>query len=217
MSGPPLAIYDLDGTLADTATDIAASLIRVISREVGLQPSPAQVIAAVGWGAPHLVRTVLGPEHQARSGEVLTAFRDDYRANLVVDSRPYPGIPALLGELHHRGWTQAVLTNKPGELSRALLRQLELDHWFAVAWGPEDVPRKKPSPQALQAVLEKFDVEPGDAVMIGDMETDIDCARAAGVRSILVTWSEFPRPAELAQRADAVAASVEELRSLLIP
>jgi len=213
---PSLVVFDLDGTLVDTAQDLADSLIRVVRRELGQERSPEQVITAVGWGARNLVRTVLGPAYEARTDEILAAFRADYRANLVVATRPYPGVPALLEALQERGVRQAVLTNKPGALSRELVRQLELDRRFEAVWGPEDVPRKKPAPEALWALLDHLQVRREDALMVGDMETDIDSARAAGVRSVLLTVSEFRRPPGLAARADAVVATVEELRALLL-
>lgn len=217
MSSAPLVVYDLDGTLADTAGDLASSVIRTVERELGFRPARGEVVSAVGWGARNLIQTVIGPAHADRTDAVLAAFRADYRAHLVVETGPYDGIPELLADVATAGGTQAVLTNKPGPLSRELVRRLGLDGHLAAVLGPEDVPAEKPAPGGLLALLERLGTRPDDAVMVGDMETDVDCARAAGVRAVLVTYSEFRRPADLSARADAVAGSVAALRALLLP
>ena len=211
-----LATFDLDGTLADTRHDIARSLTRVIEARGEAAPALSEVIAAIGWGAPKLVGTVLGPERQAMADEVLAAFREDYRANLVVETVVYEGIPALLRQLKQRGTRLAVATNKPGELTHQLLADLSLASYFDEVVAPEDVRRPKPAPDMLRRLLERTGIKPSETVMVGDMETDLDSARAAGVTSLLLTVSGFHRPPGLAERADLVAATVEEAASLLL-
>jgi len=211
-----LATFDLDGTLADTRYDIARSLTRVIAARGEQAPPLPDVIAAIGWGAPQLVRTVLGPRRRTMADEVLAAFREDYRANLVVDTVVYDGIPRLLRRLHERGATLAVATNKPGELTRQLLVDLSLAPYFAEVVAPEDVARPKPAPDMLRLLLERTGTDPSEAVMVGDMETDLESARAAGVTSLLLTVSGFHRPPDLATRADLVASTVNEAAHLLL-
>jgi len=210
-----LAIFDLDGTLADTRFDIARSLIRVMEARGLAAPPEAEVIAAIGWGAPRLVQTALGPERQHLVEAINAAFRAEYRNNLVVETVVYDGIPELLARLAGAGVRLAVATNKPGELTRGLLERLGLLARFDVVAAPEDVARPKPAPDMLQWVMERAGVSANEAVMIGDMETDLESAHAAAVRSVLVTYSGFFRPPGLADRADRTAATVTELRALL--
>ena len=214
--GTRLAIFDLDGTLADTRFDIARSLIRVLEAHGLSAPPEPDVIAAIGWGAPRLVQTALGPDRQHLVETVGAAFRADYRANLVVETEVYDGIPDLLARLAEAGTSLAVATNKPGELTRGLLDRLGLLERFDVVAAPEDVARPKPAPDMLLWVLERTGVPATEAVMVGDMETDLASARAAGLRSVLVTYSGFFRPPDLVGRADRAAATVAELGDLLL-
>ena len=208
-------IFDLDGTVADTRADLAESMIRTVG-SLGLpEPTPEQVIAAVGWGARNLVARVVGPEHQDRVDEVLTHFRNDYRANLVNHTRLFDGMRPLLVDLSAAGARLSVATNKPVELSRQLLEELSLDLFDDVI-GPEDVERPKPAPQMLLELLARTGVQPSEAVMVGDMETDVDCAIAAGVPAILVLWGGYTMAPGLEDRADHVCGTMDELRRLLL-
>lgn len=219
MTAPPfdLVIFDLDGTLADTGADIAAAMTRAM-KGMGLPaPPPKQIVEAVGWGAEVLSRKVLAPEHRDRAAEVLERFRDDYRGNLVVHTRLYPGIRPLLCSLRDSGVVLAVATNKPSSLSALLLEQLGLTGLLDHVVGPEDVEHRKPAPDALLLLCRRAGVEPARAAMVGDMETDVDAARAAGVAAILVTWSDFWRGPDLEARADVVFESVDSLRERLLP
>ncbi len=212
-----LVIFDLDGTLADTGADIAAAMTRALEG-LGLPaPPPRRIVEAVGWGAEVLSRKVLSPEHRSRAPEVFARFREDYRAQLVVETRLYPGIRALLEELRGAGVTLGVATNKPAALSTELLHQLGLTPLLDHVVGPEDVEHRKPAPDALQLLCRRAGVPARRAAMVGDMETDVDAARAAGVRAVLVVWSDFFRGDDLADRADVVLDSVDALRAQLLP
>ena len=210
-----LIVFDLDGTLADTRHDIAHALIRAIVAQGLRPPTVAKAIASIGWGAPALVVSALGPDQNDAVDRVQAAFREDYRRNIVVDTRIYPGMTALLGDLRDRGDTLAVATNKPGALTRLLLRELDLMHYFDHVVAPEEVDRPKPAPDMLQLLMDRAGAAPANTVMVGDMETDIESAIAAGARAVLLTLSGFQRPPELAQRAVAVAAAAAELAQIL--
>jgi 2-phosphoglycolate phosphatase len=216
---PPyrLVIFDLDGTLADTSEDIAASMTRTLT-SLGLPAPPArEIIDGVGWGAEVLSRAVLDPADLPRAGEVLAAFRADYHDQLAVNTRLYPGIRELLVALRGAGIAIAVATNKPGDLTREVLRQLQVFALFDHVVGPEDVTHKKPAPDAIEELCRRCEVPASATAMVGDMETDIDAARAAGVTAVLLTFSDFRRDAELPARADVVLDSVEALGRLLLP
>ncbi len=208
-------IFDLDGTVADTRADLAQSMIRTLNSLDMPEPTPDQVIAAVGWGARNLVARVVGPEHEDRVDEVLGHFRRDYRAHLVVETRLFDGMRRLLQDLSASGARLSVATNKPVVLSRQLLDELSLDLFDDVV-GPEDVERPKPAPDMLGELLARSGVEPAAAVMVGDMETDVGCAIAAGVPAILVLWGGYAMAPGLERRADHVCGTMDELRGLLL-
>ena len=149
--------------------------------------------------------------------KVLAAFRADYHDQLAVNTRLYPGIRELLVALRGAGIAIAVATNKPGDLTREVLRQLQVFALFDHVVGPEDVTHKKPAPDAIEELCRRCEVPASATAMVGDMETDIDAARAAGVTAVLLTFSDFRRDAELPARADVVLDSVEALGRLLLP
>ena len=212
-----LLIFDLDGTLADTGADIADAMTRTLRTLDLPAPAPREIVAAVGWGPAVLASKILRPEHRHRAEEVLHAFRDDYCEHLVVRTRLYPGIASLLEDLQGAGVRLGLATNKPGDLTRALVEQLHVARLFGDVVGPEDVPRRKPAPDVIDLLRDRAGVSRSATAMVGDMETDIDAARAAGVDGLLVTWSDFWRGPELEQRAARIARTPDELRSLLLP
>jgi phosphoglycolate phosphatase len=214
---PALAVFDLDGTLADTRHDIAHALLHVIAQQGLPTPRLADAIAAIGWGAPALVHKVLGPDHEHRADEILPLFRARYREHLVVETTIYPGIETMLTDLRAAGTAIAVATNKPSELTLALLERLGMMPLLTAAIAPEDVARPKPAPDMLARLLHETGVKAGDAVMIGDMETDVDSAHAAGVTAVLCCYSGFTRDDALADRADHTVHTVSELHRLLVP
>lgn len=188
-----LVIFDLDGTLVDSRQDIAAAA-NAARAHVGLPPLPVERVASfVGDGARNLVARTLGPEHHALFEPALAEFFRFYGAHLVEATRPYPGIPALLQRLDG---ARAVLTNKPGELARALCQRLGLTPHLELIWGDGDVPLRKPDPAGALALCARFGVEPGDARLVGDSKADAGAATAAAIPFVGVTWG-FGSEAEL--------------------
>jgi phosphoglycolate phosphatase len=188
-----LLVFDLDGTLVDSSRDLASALNATFER---LAPGTASisleaVVSYVGDGARALVERSL--RHAGLSlpvDEVLGVYLECYRERLLDQTRLYPGVPEALGEL--AGATLAVLTNKPGEMSRAILEGLGVGSRFARIWGPEDVPARKPSPSGLLRLLAELGGNPGSAWMVGDSGTDVETARRAGVKAAGVTWGFHP-------------------------
>jgi len=184
----PLAIFDLDGTLVDSAPDLRAALNRLMLAE-GLAPFPLPEVAAmIGDGA----RALLTKAFTARAADfneaLLPGFLTDLEANSAVLTRPYPGMVRALEALSAQGWQLAVCTNKPIAATTALLEELDLARHFARVLGGDSLPVKKPNPAHVAGVLERLGVPPGDAVMIGDHQNDIRAASGAGVRSVFAAW-----------------------------
>lgn len=206
----PLAIFDLDGTLVDSAPDLRAALNRLMLAE-GLAPFPLPEVAAmIGDGARALLHKAFASRAAAFSEALLPGFLTDLEANSAVLTRPYPGLVAALEALSAQGWQLAICTNKPIAATTALLAELNLARHFALVLGGDSLPVKKPDPAHVTGLLERLGVSPGEAVMIGDHQNDIRAARGAGVRSVFAAWGYGD-----GSGADLSAASPAELPELL--
>ena len=188
---PPTVVCDLDGTLVDSAPDLAGALNTVLS-EQGIPEVPYEDIRLlVGEGALALVRRAI-----ARSGRpeprdlarLHARFLDVYGARLTRESRTYPGVPETLGALARRGHPLAVCTNKPEALARRMLDELGLDCFGEAVVGGDTFCYRKPDSRALEAAVEKAGGALGRSLLIGDSRTDVETARNAGVPAILVTY-----------------------------
>jgi len=190
-----LLVLDLDGTLVDSSRDIAASVNATLQQ---LAPGSAaipleRILAFVGEGARLLVERSL--EHAALAlpvDEVLAAYLDGYRERLLDTTRLYPGVAGALAALGPAGPALAVLTNKPGDMSRAILEGLGVAARFERVLGAGDVSARKPDPAGLVMLLNELGVPAGQAWMVGDSATDVHAARAAGMRVAGVAWGFDP-------------------------
>ncbi len=195
-----LAVFDLDGTLVDSVGDLHASVNHALAA-VGLPPrSVAEVRGFVGEGARVLLAKAVAPRDELLD-PALAAWRPYYAAHCLDRTLPYPGVGPLLAGA---GRTLAVLTNKPGEMSRRILDGLGLLQRFAVVIGGDEAPRK-PDPAGLLEILARVGATPAEAVFIGDSRHDVETARRAGVPMVAVTWGLGDR-AELVQAGATVFA-----------
>ena len=187
-----LAVFDLDGTLVDSAPDLHAALDRLMAAR-GLAPfARPEVIAMIGDGAKVLVERALAARGRAPDQAALDAFLADYGAAAAVETRPFPGIPEALDALAAQGWRLAVCTNKPKAPARDLLAALGLAHRFAALGGGDSFPTRKPDPAHLMATIAAAGGIGDGAVMIGDHHNDIRAARGAGVPALFVGWGYGP-------------------------
>jgi len=205
-------LFDLDGTLADTLDDIAAALGDALV-SLGLpRHASATVRGFIGEGAATLVRRALPPDRLALAPEVLERFRARYREHLVVATRPYPGVEAALDALSARGVALGVLSNKPHDLTVAIVDRLFPRVPFAHVAGERPGIPRKPDPAPVLAALEALG---GPCALVGDGPTDVAAALAAGLAPIGVAWGFGAPEALTAAGAVRILASPAELLALI--
>ena len=207
-----IAVFDLDGTLVDSAPDLHSALDRLMASR-GLPGFQRQeVVAMIGDGAKVLVERALASRGQAFDQPALDSFLEDYSANAAIDTTTFDGIPAALDVIEAAGWRLAVCTNKPVIPARSVLADIGLGGRFAFIGGGDSYPTRKPDPAHLLATLRDAGGDPAQAVMIGDHHNDMAAASGAGVPAIFAGWGYGP----LAMAAGApVAARPSDLPALL--
>lgn len=212
-----LAIFDLDGTLIDSITDIAISFNAAL-RAHGLPEHPlGEYKRMVGGNLEQVVARILPQDVQTDDviDRVKTLYRQLYRESPKENTRPYPGIAALLDELVRRGVLLAVNTNKSQALTEQIMEKLFSPWPFcAVAGYREDAP-SKPDPAAVNAILATQGILPQEAVYIGDGETDIATADNAGLPMVFVTWGQGEANREDARVAKFVGEPHEIMKFIL--
>lgn len=208
------ALFDFDGTLADSFAAITSSTNHVRA-SYGLPPMPeAAVRRYVGYGLDHLMADLV-PD--APVAEAVAAYREHHATVMVAETRLMPGVAEVIPELARRGLCLGVCSNKRVEFTRELVRALGLHDYFACVLGPDDVGgRAKPDPAMLLEGLARLKVPPADAVYVGDMVVDVQTAKAAGVLVWLVS-SDAPAGSTPVDDmgADRVLGSFAELMALL--
>lgn len=187
-----LAVFDLDGTLVDSAPDLHAALDRLMAARGLPGFTRGEVVAMVGDGAKVLVQRALAARGQPFDEAALESFLADYTANAAIETRPFPGIPEVLGTLQAEGWRLAVCTNKPEAATRELLGSLGLLDRLAALGCGDSFPVRKPDPGHLLATIAAAGGTPSTTVMIGDHHNDIAAARGAGVPCLFVGWGYGP-------------------------
>ena len=192
-----LVLFDLDGTLVDTAPDIARAL-GVALEGTGVPPLSLDTVKRmVGDGARELIRRALAAAPSDPAGEeaAFGRFLASYRENVCVASQLYPGVVEGLAALRSDGAALAVVTNKPGDLARTLLGALGIVTSFEAIIGDGDGFPRKPDPAAALSILEKAGASPQRAVMVGDGLPDMRLARALGATAVAATWGYVPEGA----------------------
>jgi phosphoglycolate phosphatase len=224
MTSPRIVVFDLDGTLVDTAPDLIASLNFVLDRE-GLPPLPLKSARnMIGAGARKMIeRGLEAAGHAVTQDELARMMRDfiDYYAEHIADtSRPFDGLEAALDDLEKNGYRFAVCTNKLEWLSKLLLDRLGLSARFAAICGADTFGVAKPDPVILRETVARAGGLMSGTIMVGDAGPDVGVARRAGVPVIGVEFGYTEVPiAEL--KPDRLIAHMKDLpeavQSLLKP
>jgi phosphoglycolate phosphatase len=205
---PRAVIFDFDGTLADSYDAITASLNHV--RAVNGLPdlSDAEIRKHVGRGLEKLLADLLpGPDLDRN----VALYREHHQTVMRQGTRLLPGARAALEALRRAGRMLAVCSNKKAEFTRALLDSLDIARFFDAVLGPDDVPHPKPAPDMILAALRRLGVSANEALYVGDMDVDVQTARAAGVRVWVVPTGSADRASLEAARPDRLIEGLDEL------
>jgi|ERR1022692_2827269 phosphoglycolate phosphatase len=216
-----LLVFDLDGTLIDSRLDLIHS-VNATLRHIGRPELDGDVVASyVGDGAPALVRRALGEtdtDNEALLRRALEYFLGYYRLHKLDHTTVYEGIPGVLSALAHPSnglrRSMAVLSNKPVNPSRDILRALGLGDFFLYVYGGNSFATKKPDPQGLLAILRETGVAADEALMIGDSSIDVLTGRNAGLWTCGVTYGFAPHTLEDVP-PDVLVGTPRELEELL--
>lgn len=220
-TGEPLrlGLFDLDGTLIDSAPDLALAIDAML-QSLDLAPAgEARVRQWIGKGAERLVQTALthalGAEAIERSTDLqataMTRFMTFYDAHCTERTRLYPDVRPLLLRWHAAGVVLAIVTNKPLHFTRKILAALQVDALFAHVLGGDGPAGKKPSPRPLLSVCEASGIPVAQALMIGDSANDVGAARAAGISVVCVTYGYNHGQPVAATNPDRLVDSLAEL------
>jgi phosphoglycolate phosphatase len=211
-------IFDLDGTMVDTAPDLIAATNHALGR-FGMAPVEAHIIRpAVGLGAKAMIQAAMNERGRAPDAETLSTmtrqFIDYYSANIAVRSRFFPGFTEALALLRAEGARVGVCTNKRESLALKLLAELRLDHAFDAIAGSDTFPVRKPDAGHLLGTIAMAGGDPARAVMIGDSSVDAGAARNAKVPFVAVGFGYGESPVEVLE-PNAVIHSFADLVPLL--
>lgn len=212
-------VFDLDGTLIDTAPDLTAALNHVLASEGRPELSLAGVRGLVGHGARALIERGMAASGAPPLGEhemqpLLERFLTHYRANIANYSLPFPGVTGVLDYFQARKAMLAVCTNKPEKLSLSLFSALDMHSYFPVVLGSDSLHVRKPDPRHLLETIQQAGGDPARAVMVGDSATDVDTARAAGIPVVAVSFGYTLTPVNMLG-ADVVIDRFDELIGVL--
>jgi phosphoglycolate phosphatase len=209
-------LFDLDGTLLDTAPDMAAALNSLRTLE-GLDPIPFdQIRPHVSHGAARLIKIGFACESGQRFDALRSRFLDLYRSAIAVRTQPFDGIDVVLGALERRGIAWGVVTNKPGWLTNPLLAALGMGARAGCVVSGDTLAERKPHPMPLLHAAKLLAAEPAGCIYVGDAERDIQAGRSAGMTTLLAAFGYLSGEDDPASwSADAIVNHPTELLELL--
>lgn len=193
---PTLVVFDLDGTLIDSAPDMHLAVNRMLA---GLDRGPlslGEIRTMVGDGASALIARALAARQcvTADPDKALAEFLEYYEADPTAVTQTFPGVPETLERLQATGLTLAVCTNKPTRLTQMIIERLGIKQYFSRVLAGDSMPYRKPDPRALMEVMSGFDTPAAATIMVGDSEVDAATAHAANVPFVLMTYGYHRGP-----------------------
>jgi phosphoglycolate phosphatase len=204
-----LVMFDLDGTLADTGRDLADS-VNHTRAHFNLEPLPETLVYThVGRGVEHLLRHSLPKDSIDHFQEVMRVFLARYESHLLDTTILYPGVHEVLD--YFRGKRRVVVSNKMHRLTVAVLRGLGVENQFDAILGGDSAAEKKPHPALIHDVLNRFQIVPAHALIVGDGDTDVEAGKRAGVVTCGVTYGLGSKEGLIAAKPDVLIDDLAEL------
>ncbi|MDI3261416.1 MAG: HAD-IA family hydrolase [Fulvimonas sp.] len=218
MRAPPPAIdgvlFDLDGTLLDSAPDLHAALV-AYADEAGVAAPPLErVRPVVSSGAMAVLRCAFD-EDEAALARRLPRFLELYGQRIAQDTRPFAGVPELLQQLETRALPWGIVTNKAGALTCALLERIGWRPRLAALVCGDTLPVKKPDPAPVRLACSQAGIEPSRGVFVGDDRRDVLAGKAAGLYTVAVGWGYLNGGDPMAWGADCLVERPQDLAALL--
>lgn len=212
---PQAVLFDLDGTLADSAPDLVAALATLCVEIGHSAPDPVAVSRVVSAGGRAILRCGLPEFAEARIEQLLPHFLDLYAERGNVSTALYAGIESILGDLDAQGIVWGVVTNKVGWLAAPMMDHLGLGARCGALVAGDTLPKRKPDPDPVLHACALLKVDPEKTLFVGDDLRDIEAGRAAGAVTVAAAWGYLNGGDPYAWGADRVAASVAALRPCL--
>ena len=209
-------IFDLDGTVVDSLQDIVDAVNHTM-RHFNLPERTSDALKPhLGWGAGHLMRSILPGLSQARVDEVLDHYRPYYARHAGDKSRPFDGILPMMERLKANGIMLAILSNKPDAAVQPLARRY-FDGLVSLGVGELEHVRRKPHPDMVEIAARRLNVSLNRCLYVGDTEVDIDTAKNAGIDCACVTWGFRTREQLNRAGATVIVDTPDELVSYILP
>ncbi|MDR6672646.1 phosphoglycolate phosphatase [Xanthomonas sp. 1678] len=209
---PRAVLFDLDGTLLDSAPDLLAAANALLAERGRDALTLEQLRPVVSKGSRAMLGVAFPELPAAERDALIPEFLRQYETLIGRHSQPFDGIATLLQRLEDAGCVWGIVTNKPEYLARLILPQLGWERRCAVLIGGDTLAERKPHPLPLQVAAQRLDLAPAQVAYVGDDERDILAARAAGMASVAVLWGyRLDGEDPLAWRADALVAAPSDL------
>lgn len=213
-----IAVFDLDGTLVNSLTDLAQSVNKGLVK-AGLEEKPLENFNRyVGNGREIMIKRAMGSfaEDEEKLDVVREVFNSEYKIHCNDNTLAYDGCAEMLKMLDEKGIKTAVLSNKPDEFVGRILKKVYPEHNFAEAWGKKPEYKIKPDGEALLAILDRHKISMDECIYIGDSDVDVYTAQNSGVKMAGVEWGFRGREELLRTGAPFVASTPKELFDYII-
>ena len=213
-----IAVFDLDGTLVDSLTDLAQSVNKGL-KKAGLEEKPIENFKRyVGNGREVMVKRAMGEKSNDESlfKIAIETFNAEYAVHCNDNTKSYDGCDKMLETLAENGIKTAVLSNKPDEFVGDIVAKVYPNHTFTEAWGQKPQYKCKPDKESLTAMLDIYEITPDECIYIGDSDVDVLTAQNAGVHMAGVEWGFRGKEELMATGAPFVASTAEELTEYIL-
>jgi len=207
-----LIVFDLDGTLVDTGDDLVSSVNHTLGALNVPLLGKKTILTFVGDGIGKLVARSLGNENQDRFDEALVIFTEYYSEHVLDKTELYPGVGDVLN--YFKDIKKCIVTNKLYSLALSISRGLEIDRYFDDIIGMDSTPYVKPDPRLVHSLLERYDIEKENTVVVGDGKNDMMLAKKSGVTSCAVLNGLSARETLLQFEPDYTCESITELKDI---